>query len=73
MGNIKRRKFLKKTAAASAFSATTGLYPGIAAAEQGTDLASPKVFGVSSVSPPEFAKSASESARGSGGLGNNVY
>ena len=30
MGNIKRRKFLKKTAAASAFSATSGLYPGIA-------------------------------------------
>ena len=30
MGNIKRRKFLKKTAAASTFSATTGLYPGIA-------------------------------------------
>ena len=30
MGNIKRRKFIKKTAAASAFTATTGLYPGIA-------------------------------------------
>ncbi|SVD91864.1 uncharacterized protein METZ01_LOCUS444718, partial [marine metagenome] len=28
MGDIKRRNFIQKTAAASAFSATTGLYPG---------------------------------------------